>query len=114
MIVYGIKNCDTMKKAFAWLDEQGIPYEFHNYQTKGISEEKVDEWIAKIGIENVINKKGTTYKKLPPETQALLDSPETAIRVILEKTSMIKRPLVEVNGNYLVGFNQEEWKALLK
>lgn len=103
-----------MKKGFAWLDEQGMPYEFHNYQTKGISPEKVVEWLAKLGLETVVNKKGTTYKKLPPETQALLDSPETAIPVIIEKTSMIKRPIVEVNGNYLVGFNQEEWKVLLK
>ncbi|MCU0441748.1 MAG: Spx/MgsR family RNA polymerase-binding regulatory protein [Bacteroidia bacterium] len=103
-----------MKKAFTWLEEKGINYTFHNYQTSQVTAEKLSEWINHLGLETIINKKGTTYKKLDAETQASLDSPETAIPVIMSKTSMIKRPIVEYKGTYLVGFNASEWTTQIK
>lgn len=103
-----------MKKAFTWLEDRGINYTFHNYQTSQVTAEKLTEWINHFGLDILVNKKGTTYKKLDPETQALLELPATAIPVILNKTSMIKRPIVEYNGAYLVGFNVNEWTTQIK
>ena len=96
VIIYGIKNCDTMKKAFNRLEEKGISYQFHDYKKEGISKEKLAEWLKQSDLMDVVNNKGTTYKKL-------------SIPIIMEYTSVIKRPIVEVAGKLLIGLNPNEW-----
>ncbi len=109
VIIYGIKNCDTMKKAFNRLEEKGISYQFHDYKKKGISKEKLAEWLKQSDLMDVVNNKGTTYKKLSPEQQEALKSQGSAIPIIMEYTSVIKRPIVEVAGKLLIGLNPNEW-----
>lgn len=111
--IYGIKNCDTMKKAFIWLDEQGIKYTFHDYKKQGITVPKLNEWLKNIAVDKLINTKGTSFKKLTPEQQASITQPHLAIELMLSNPSMIKRPLVEFDGNYTLGFDATVWTALL-
>ena len=94
--VYGIKSCSTMKKAFTKLDELGVSYEFHDYKKQGIDKEAVQRWVNKLGIDKVLNKRGTTWRKLDDaQKQAADASIDTAIALLVENTSMIKRPIVE-------------------
>lgn len=111
--IYGIKNCDTMKKAFIWLDEQGIKYTFHDYKKQGITNAKLNEWLKNIDVDKLINTKGTTFKKLTPEQQACITKPNLAIELMLSNPSMIKRPLVEFDGKYTLGFDANTWGNLL-
>src|SRR5574343_543416 len=112
MIVYGIKNCDTMKKSFVWLDEHQIDYSFHDYKKVGITRAKLEEWLNKVDVKQLINTKGTTFKKLTPEQQASIEQPEHAIAFMLEQPSMIKRPLIEYQGTILLGFDAAKWSEL--
>ena len=94
--IYGIKSCSTMKKAFTKLDELGVSYEFHDYKKQGVDKETVQRWVDKLGIDKVLNKRGTTWRKLDDNQKQSADaSVDTAIDLLVEHTSMIKRPIVE-------------------
>ena len=112
-MIYGIKNCDTMKKARLWLDEHGIDYAFHDYKASGIDRDHLERWCADAGWETVLNRAGTTFRQLPNEAKAELD-PEKAISLMLAQPSMIKRPVLEANGKLLIGFKPEIYAAELK
>lgn len=115
MIVYGIPNCNTVKKARTWLTDNGIDYEFHDFKKQGITAEKLQQWCAAFGWEVVLNKKGTTWKKLTPDQQAAVKDEKSAIAVLLNHTSMIKRPVVEEQGKaILISFDEELYSKLLK
>ncbi|WP_374165444.1 ArsC family reductase [Arcticibacter sp. MXS-1] len=109
MKVYGIKNCDTVKKALKWLDDHHITYEFHDFKKLGVSEEKLAEWDAKAGWEALINKRGTTWKKLDPAIQASVSNKQAAFQLMMEKTSVIRRPVIETQGSFILGFNEAEY-----
>lgn len=108
--LYGIPNCDTVKKARAWLDARGIVYAFHDYKKQGADLAKLARWQRQAGWEKVINRAGTTFRKLPDAEKEGLDA-EKAIRVMHANPSTIKRPIVEHPGGLLVGFKPEEWVA---
>lgn len=112
LTIYGIKNCDTMKKAFAWLDAKGIAYEFHDYKKSGISAEKLEAWEKALGWEALINRKGTTWRKLDAATQAGINR-EAALQLMQEQTSLIKRPVVEQGKILLTGFDEASWQKAL-
>ena len=115
MIVYGIPNCDTLKKATTWLKKNNIPFEFYDYKKQGISKKKLKEWCRYFGWENVLNKNSTTFKELNVEEQQAITNETVAINLMMDKTSCIKRPIVEFDGKYLIRFKEEEYKeALLK
>jgi arsenate reductase len=104
--IYGIKNCDTMKKARAWLDEHGVAYQFHDYKTAGISSDRLRQWSGQLGWEVLLNRAGTTFRKLPEADREGLDEPK-AIALMLAQPSMIKRPVLDLGGKLLVGFRPE-------
>jgi len=106
--IYGIPNCDTMKKARRWLDEHGVAYHFHDYRKDGLSREQLTTWVTELGWENVLNKRGTTWRKLPDTVKENIDQ-ASAISVMLEQPAMIKRPLLEHAGEYLLGFNADTY-----
>lgn len=109
--IYGIKSCDTMKKARAFLDKQGVGYAFHDYKTTGIERERLERWAKKVGWEVLLNRAGTTFKKLPDKDKEGL-SEKKAIALMLAQPSMIKRPVLDLGGGrLLVGFKPEEYKA---
>ena len=109
---YGIPNCDTVKKARAWLDGQSVAYIFHDYKKEGADPVKLKAWVAEKGWETVLNRAGTTFRKLDEARKAGLDA-EKAVALMAEQPSMIKRPVVEHDGGLLVGFKQAEWEAAL-
>jgi len=108
--IHGIKACDTMKKARAWLDANAIAHEFHDYKTQGIDEATLRNWVQQVGWEVLLNRAGTTFRKLPEADRANLNA-DKAIRLMLAQPSMIKRPVLEVNGTLLVGFKPETYAA---
>ena len=108
--IYGIKNCDTMKKARAWLDEKGVAYTFHDYKALGIDHDHLADWTARAGWEQVLNRAGTTFKKLPETDKLDLDR-EKAIALMAAQPSMIKRPILEADGELVVGFKPETYAA---
>jgi Spx/MgsR family transcriptional regulator len=111
--IYGIKNCDTMKKARAWLDMHGVAYDFHDYKTAGIDRERLERWEKKVGWETLLNRAGTTFKKLPDKDKAGLDAGK-AVRLMLDQPSMIKRPVLDLGGGkLLVGFKPENYEKAL-
>jgi arsenate reductase len=110
--VYGIPNCDTVKKATVWLKNKGIAYEFHDYKKLGISQAKLEEWLIQIPYEKLVNRAGTTYKKLPDEEKSKITNNASAIALMLEKTSVIKRPIVESDKILAVGFKAEEYEVI--
>lgn len=113
MKVYGIKNCDTVKKALNWLDNNNLPYEFHDFKKLGISKDKLEEWSKQVEWETLINKKGTTWKKVDLETQKTITSAEAAFGLIQDKTSIIKRPIIEIHDKILVGFDSTAYQNFL-
>lgn len=114
MIIYGIKSCDTVKKATTWLKENNIDFEFHDYKTKGISKEKLSDWCRQVGFEKLVNKKGTTWKALDDSLKTTITNELAAIDLLKDKTSIIKRPVLEQDGKVLaVGYNEEEYSRLI-
>ena len=107
--IYGIKNCDTIKKARAWLDAKGVAYRFHDYKSVGIDRKLLEAWAAKVGWEMLLNRSSTTFRKLSDQQKQGLTK-EYAIALMVEQPSMIKRPVLEARGRLLVGF-KPEWYA---
>ncbi len=110
--IYGIKNCDTMKKAFTWLEAHGVEYTFHDYKKVGADVAKLKAWAAQVGWEKLINTRGPTFRKLAPEKQANLTEAK-AYALMVENTSMIKRPIVEAGEKLLVGFDAVEYEKVI-
>jgi arsenate reductase (glutaredoxin) len=104
--IYGIKNCDTMKKARAWLDGHGVTYGFHDYKTEGIERARLVRWAKEVGWETLLNRAGTTFRKLDDADKEALDEAK-AIALMLAQPSMIKRPVLDLGGKLLVGFKPE-------
>jgi len=110
--IYGIKACDTMKKARTWLDEHGVAYSFHDYKSVGIDRARLERWIGEVGWESLLNRAGTTFRKLPDSDKTGLDA-EKAIGLMLAQPSMIKRPVLDLGDRLLVGFKPEAYQAAL-
>jgi len=108
--IYGIKNCDTMKKARAWLDAHRVSYEFHDYKSAGIDRKRLEGWAKNVGWEMLLNRSGMTFRKLPEKDKQGLTAAK-AIALMLEQPSMIKRPVLEVGGKLVVGFKPETYKT---
>lgn len=110
--IYGIKNCDTMKKAFKWLDERGAAYIFHDYKKEGVDEAVLRAAIAEHGWENVINKRGTTWRKLPESVQNAMN-PDLAVEAASANPSLVKRPIMVSKTTILLGFKPDAYEAIL-
>jgi Spx/MgsR family transcriptional regulator len=110
--IYGIPNCDTMKKARRWLEANGVEYSFHDYRKLGVPEKKLRAWVKQAGWETVLNKRGTTWRKLDDEVRNTIDT-ESAIRIMLEHPGIIKRPVLESGRRLLIGFKENDYQQLL-
>jgi arsenate reductase len=108
--LYGIKNCDTMKKARAWLDGRGIAYDFHDYKTAGIERAQLEAWARELGWETLLNRAGTTFRALPERDKEGL-AEKKAIALMMAQPSMIKRPVLDVGGKLLVGFKPDQYQG---
>ena len=113
VILYGIKNCDTVKKARAWLESHDVDYDFHDYKTAGIDRGRLKLWCKEFGWEILLNRAGTTFRKLPEADKKVSDS-RKAIALMLAQPSMIKRPVLDIGGNLLVGFKPESYKSAVR
>lgn len=114
LIVYGIPNCTTVKKARAWLDSHQRTYEFHDFKKAGVPADHLPQWIAQASWEKLVNRQGTTWRKLPPQTQAGVVDATSASQLMIEQPSVIKRPVVEwPDGSVTVGFDEAVWSAKL-
>ncbi len=111
--MYGIKNCDTIKKARSWLDKHGVTYAFHDYKAAGIDKPSLDRWSKQVGWETLLNRAGTTFRKLPEVDKADLNE-RKAIALMLAQPSMIKRPVLDLGGRVLVGFKPETYAKDVK
>jgi arsenate reductase (glutaredoxin) len=114
MKIFGIKSCDTMKKAFTWLNNHGIEYTFFDYKKEILLEDNFNYWLTKLPLDQIVNKQGTTYKKLTDEQKVAIQNTATAFEIIKENTSVIKRPLIEINNKVHVGFNETTWNQIFK
>lgn len=111
MILFGIKNCDTVKKARRWLDEQHIDYQFHDFRADGLDRTTVENWLKHVSWETLLNKRGTTWRKLEdPRKESLSES--TAVELMLENPTLIKRPVLDTSTNIMVGFNETSYQTL--
>jgi len=110
--IYGIPNCDTMKKARKWLEKNNLEYEFHDYKKLGVPEKNLKQWVKKSGWETVLNKRGTTWRRLDDEIKNSIDE-TSSIQVMLDNPSAIKRPVLESGKTLLIGFKEDEYKTLL-
>jgi arsenate reductase len=106
--LYGIRNCDTMKKAWTWLDTHGVAYAFHDYKKEGIDRPRLEAWVKQVGWETLLNRSGTTFRKLPEADRTGLDA-QKAVGLMLAQPSMIKRPVLDVGDKLLVGFKPEHY-----
>ena len=114
MIIYGIKNCDTMQKAFKFLDKKKIKYTFHDYKKEGIDKETIKRWLNYFPVDKIINTKSATFKSLSEEEKTSITNKNKAMNLMMKNTSMIKRPLLDMGEeNFLQGFNEEEWSRLV-
>jgi arsenate reductase len=104
--VYGIPNCDITKLALAWLKKNKMGFEFHDYKKCGITSTKLNEWSKKIPWETILNKRGTTWKKIDPQIQQTIVNQKNAVQLMKEHTSLIKRPVIEINDSLLIGFDE--------
>jgi arsenate reductase len=111
--VFGIPNCDSVKKARAWMDAQGIAYTFHDFKKQGVPPAALDQWLKAAGWETVLNRKGTTWRQLDAATQAGVTDAASARAVMLAHASTIKRPVVMVDQEVVVGVNPEAWARVL-
>ncbi len=112
--IYGIPNCDSTKKAITWLNKNNIAFSFHDYKLQGISKEKLREWCDRQGLETIFNKRSTTWRELPEAVQQKVNNPQEAINIMLANNSIIKRPVIEHNGEIIVGFEEDEYKRAFK
>ncbi|MBC7160122.1 MAG: arsenate reductase [Porphyrobacter sp.] len=112
MILYGIANCDAVRKARRWLDARGVAHAFHDYKKQGADPAKLAEWSAALGWEALLNRRGTTFRKLEEAETADLDE-SRALRLMAANPSLIRRPVVEHGGGLLVGFDEAEWQRVL-
>ena len=113
MVLYGIKNCNTVKNAVSWLNEKKVKFDFHDYKTKAITKEKLKEWSKQVGWEKLVNKRGTTWRQLDKGTQARITNENAAISLMMDKTSVIRRPLIEDNGKVVVlGFDEDMYNKV--
>ncbi|MGE5476764.1 MAG: ArsC family reductase [Bacteroidales bacterium] len=109
--IYGIKNCDTMKKAFVWLEAHGVAYAFHDYRKDGVPRADLERWCAALGWEKVLNRAGTTFRKLPEVDRANLDA-DRAVALMLAQPAMIKRPVLDAAGTLELGFSPTRYGAI--
>lgn len=115
VVLYGIPNCDTVKKARAWLAEQQVAVQFHDFKKQGVPADRLDHWLARAGWEKLLNRQGTTWRKLDAATQAAVTDAASARALMLAQSSVIKRPVVEWSaGEVSVGFEAASWLARLK
>lgn len=113
--VYGIPNCDTVKKAIGWLKEHGVDYRFHDFKKEGITDRKLKAWSDYFGWEKLVNKAGTTWKNLSDDEKAAITTEAAAIKLMMEQNSVIRRPVIEVGKKKLIRFNEQEYvETLLK
>ena len=113
--VYGIPNCNTVKKALDWLKENSVPYEFHDFKKQGVTKAQLEAWAKQAGTEALVNKRGTTWRTFSPEQQAAAATKAGAIALMMEKPSVIKRPIVERNGQVLaLGFDAADYAGKIK
>lgn len=113
MTLYGIKNCNTVKTAMDWLKNHGIDFDFHDYKKEGITAAKLKEWSSQVGWESLVNKRGTTWRQLDESVQKKVTSEKAAIELMIEKTSVIKRPLIEDKGKVVaLGFDEAQYKKV--
>ena len=110
--LYGIPNCDTVKKARSWLEAKGLEYIFHDYKKESVDPARVANWVEAKGLDTVLNRRGTTFRKLSDADKAAIDT-GAAVSVMVQQPSLIKRPVVEHDGGILVGFKQDDWEAVL-
>lgn len=110
--VYGIKNCNTVQKACKWLEGRNIVYEFHDYNKSGIDEKKLREFIDKFGWEKIVNRKGMTWRKLTKEEQNNINDVDSAITLMKDKASVIKRPIIDTGKEQLIGFDEHHYTQL--
>jgi len=108
IVMYGIPNCDTIKKAKKWLTDQGVDFQFHNYKKDGVDSAQLKRWVNIVGWEPLLNKRGTTWRQLDDQIKSQVNE-SSAITIMLDNPSIIKRPVVEVNDTLLVGFNADEY-----
>jgi arsenate reductase len=111
--LYGIKNCDTMKKARSWLDAKGVAYAFHDYKVQGIDRTRLEAWSRALGWETLLNRAGTTFRKLPDAEKAGLDEAK-ALALMLDQPSMIKRPVLDLGHRLVVGFKPEIYEEAVR
>lgn len=109
IMVYGIAHCDSVKKARAWLSDQGLPYVFHDFKKQGLPPERLQHWMAQLGWEPLINRRGTTWRKLGAATQAQACDAASAAQLLLEHPSLVRRPVVEWGQDISLGFQLAEW-----
>jgi Spx/MgsR family transcriptional regulator len=110
--LYGIPNCDTIKKARAWLEGRGVEYRFHDYKRDGIDEARLRGWVDELGWEALVNRRGTTWRRLPEEVREQMDT-EAAIRIMLETPSIIRRPVLDTGQLRHLGFSETDYERLL-
>jgi arsenate reductase len=110
--IYGIPNCDTMKKSRRWLEANGIEYDFHDYKKLGVPEKNLKNWVKQTGWETILNKRGTTWRKLDDDLKDNIDE-AAAIQVMLNNPSIIKRPILESGKLLLIGFDEDQYKRLI-
>lgn len=111
IVVYGIPNCDTVKKARAWLTERGVPHRFHDFKKDGVPADRLPAWLAEVDWPVLVNRKGTTWRKLDPATQAAVQDAASAQALALREPSVIKRPVVDWGDGVTVGFDAAAWDA---
>jgi len=111
MTLYGIKNCDTVKKARSWLDKHGVEYRFHDFRADGLNAVQVKSWIAEIGLETLVNKRSTTWKELSDSIKENF-SAETAVTTIVEHPTLIKRPLLDTGTQKIIGFKDTDYQSI--
>lgn len=112
MVMYGIRNCDTVKKAKAWLDAQGIDYRFHDFKRDGLDESLLASWVDALGWEVLVNRRGTTWRRLPEAAREGIDR-AGALRLMLENPSLIRRPVLDTNEGLRIGFSEDQYQGLI-
>jgi arsenate reductase len=109
--LYGIRNCDTVKKARAWLEAQGVEYRFHDYKVSGVERDRLKRWASELGWETLVNRSGSTFRKLP-DSKKSLSNPDEAVALMMAQPSVIRRPVLELSGKLIVGFKPDLYESL--